>query len=305
MSRLLVGALILLSLIWGGSFLFIKELLQDFGPWTIGFLRSAFGLITITVIMLVLRQPFGILHIRWIPMAAVALVNTALPWALIGFSETKLTSGMASILNATTPLWTIVVGRLFFKAATNRMQWIGMGIAFVGLILLLDINPHSIVSVDFVGFFGMLAATFFYGTGSQLSRRLKGVTFYQTTFGTLACAMLGSGTMAFSTESVRLSHLGSLTTIGSAIGLGVFGSGIAYILFFYMVQRGSPEFATMTTYLIPATAIVWGVTLLNETVHWTLFAGMALILGGIFVSGRRRKAAISAVSDAASARVRV
>jgi drug/metabolite transporter (DMT)-like permease len=278
----------MLSLIWGGSFFFIKQLLHDFGPWTIAFLRSSFGLVTITIIMLVLRKPFELRKIQWFPMAVMALVNTAVPWAIIGFSETRLSSSIASILNATTPLWTIIVGALVFKAVTHRMQWIGMGVAFVGLVILLDINPHSIVSVDLIGFICMLAATLCYAFGSQLSKRLKGVTMYQTTFGTLLCAMLGSGTVAFSVEPVNLSRLASITNIGMVIGLGVFGSGIAYILFYFMVQRGSPEFATMVTYLVPATAIIWGCTLLNEPVHWSLFAGLAFILGGVFVSSRTR-----------------
>jgi drug/metabolite transporter (DMT)-like permease len=287
-NRLLFAALLMLSLIWGGSFFFIKHLLEDFGPWTIAFLRSSFGLITITTIMLVLRKPFQLRKIEWFKMAVMALVNTAIPWAIIGFSETRLTSSMASILNATTPLWTIVVGALIFKSTTNRMQWIGMAVASVGLVILLEIDPHSIVSVDLVGFICMLVATLCYATGSQLSKRLKGVTMCQTTFGTLLCAMLGSGTVAFSTESVNLNYLASLTNIGMVIGLGVFGSGIAYILFYFMVQKGSPEFATMVTYLVPATAIIWGITLLNEPVQWTLFAGLAFILGGVFVSNRKR-----------------
>ncbi|MFC5452720.1 DMT family transporter [Paenibacillus aestuarii] len=287
MARLLFLALFVLSLIWGGSFFFIKQLLRDFGPWTIAFLRSSFGLITITVIMLVLRKPFELRKIQWMPMAIMALVNTAIPWALIGFSETKLTSGMASILNATTPLWTIVVGALVFKTATNRMQWIGMGVAFLGLIILLDINPHSIISVDVLGFLSMMAATLCYAFGSQLSRRLKEVSMYQITFGTLLSAMLGSGAVAFTVEPVSLQHLASFANMAMVIGLGVFGSGIAYILFYFMVQKGSPQFATMVTYLVPATALIWGSTLLNEPLHWSLLAGLAFILGGVFLTTRK------------------
>ncbi|MBB6671930.1 DMT family transporter [Cohnella nanjingensis] len=288
MPRLLFFVLIVLSLIWGGSFFFIKQLLHDFGPWTIAFLRSSFGLITISAIMLVLRKPFALRQIQWFPMAVMALFNTAIPWAIIAFSETRLTSSMASILNATTPLWTIVVGAAIFKAATNRMQWIGMGIAFIGLLVLLDINPHSVVSVDVVGFVSMIAATLCYAVGSQLSKRLKGVSMYQITFGTLLCAMLGSGTVAFLAEPVSLPRLASLTNLSMLIGLGVFGSGVAYILFYFLIQKGSPEFATMVTYLVPGTAIIWGGALLNEPIHWSLLAGLVCILGGVFVTGRKR-----------------
>ncbi|WP_040950877.1 DMT family transporter [Gorillibacterium massiliense] len=288
MSRLLFFTLIVLSLIWGCSFFFIKELLPDFGPWTIAFLRSSFGLVTISVIMLIMKIPFGFRSIQWVPMAVMALVNTAIPWAIIGFSETRLTSSMASILNATTPLWTIIVGAVAFKTATHQRQWIGMGVAFIGLIILLDINPHSFISVDGIGFLCMIAATLCYAVGSQLSKRLKGVNMYQTTFGTLLVSMLGSGAAAFIVEPVNLTRLGSLHNLGMVMGLGIFGSGVAYILFYYLVQKGSPELATMVTYLVPATAILWGSTLLNEPIHWSLLAGLVFILGGVFLTSRKR-----------------
>nr|WP_241254421.1 DMT family transporter [Brevibacillus sp. SYP-B805] len=277
----------LLSLIWGGSFFFIKVLLGDFGPWTIAFLRSSFGLAAIVIIMLVMRKPFELKKIPWVPMAAVALVNTAIPWAFIGFSETRITSSMASVLNATTPLWTMIVGMLFFRTVTNRMQWLGMGIAFMGLIVLLGVNPVSIISVDLSGFIGMLAATFCYAVGSQLSKHLlKGLSMYQITFGTLLCCMVGSGVAACAMEPLSLAPLVSPVNIAMLIGLGVFGSGVAYILFYFLIQKGSPEFATMVTYLVPATAICWGYLLLHETIGWKLLAGLALILGGVYLAGK-------------------
>jgi drug/metabolite transporter (DMT)-like permease len=297
MPRSFFFVLILLSLIWGGSFYFIKVLLHDFGPWTIAFLRSFFGLATIVTIMLVLRKPFAFKQIPWFQMSVMALINTAIPWVFIGFSETRLTSGMASVLNATTPLLTMIVGIVFFKAISNRLQWLGMGISFIGLIVLLDVNPVSIISVDLSGFVSMIAATFCYAVGSQLSKRLTGLSMYQIAFGTLLSAMLGSGIVAFTWEPISLSHLASLPNIAVMIGLGVFGSGIAYILFYFLVQKGSPEFATMVTYLVPASAIIWGYTLLNEGVKWSLLTGLVLILGGVFLASRKQqpKSSIAAI----------
>ncbi|MFD1177602.1 DMT family transporter [Paenibacillus puldeungensis] len=287
MARKLYLALLLLSLIWGGSFFFIKILLQDFGPWTVAFLRSGLGLVTLVVIMLALKKPFQLRSIPWLPMALMALVNTAIPWAIIGFSETRLTSSMASVLNATTPLWTMIVGVLFFRSAVVKRQWFGMGIAFIGIIVLLGVNPSSIVSVDLLGFACMLSATLCYAVGSHWSKRLgSGLSMYQITFGTLISAMIGSGIMAFSTEGVSLTPLASLPTLGALIGLGVFGSGIAYILFYFLVQKGSPQLATTVTYLVPATAIIWGFTLLNEPVSWRLLAGLVFILGGVYLANK-------------------
>jgi len=291
LSRLVYLALIALSLIWGGSFFFIKMLLHDFGPWTIAFLRSSTGLIVIVSIMLALKKPFGVRTISWVPMTIMALINTAIPWAFIAFSETRLPSSMASVLNATTPVWTIIVGVLFFRSVSSKRQWIGIGIATVGLIILLDVNPVTFISVDVLGFGCMIAATFCYAVGSQLSKNLLtlGYSMYQVTFGTLLCTMIGSGIMAFSTEEVSLSHLASLSNILMLIGLGVFGSGIAYILFYYMIQKGSAEFATMVTYLVPCTAVLWGYTLLNEHIKWTLLVGLVIILTGVFIASRKSK----------------
>lgn len=288
MPRSLLIALGLLSLIWGGSFFFIKVLLHDFGPWTIAFLRSAFGLATIVLIMLIGKKSFEWKKIPWVPITVVALVNTSIPWALIGFSETRLTSSMASVLNATTPLWTLIVGILFFQAVSTRLQWLGMGLATIGIMVLLEVNPVSIKSVDWIGFVCMILATFCYAMGSQLSKRkLTGLSMYQITFGTLLSGMIGSGIIAFAFEPVSLSALASMANLGALIGLGVFGSGIAYILFYFMIQKGSPEFATMVTYLVPASAIIWGYTLLNEEIHWSLLAGLVLILGGVFLANKK------------------
>lgn len=290
MPRLAYAALISLSLIWGGSFFFIKVLLEDFGPWTIAFLRSSCGLIVVVVIMLGLRKPFGIREIPWIPMVIMSLINTAIPWALIAYSETHLSSSMASVLNATTPVWTIIVGILFFGTRSSRKQWLGIGIASIGLIILLGVNTHSIISVDSIGLICMLSATFCYAIGSQLSKRLlTGYSMYQITFGTLVSSMLGSGTMAFTTEAVSLSHLASLSNMIMIVGLGGFGSGIAYILFYYMVQQGSAEFATLVTYLVPCTALVWGYALLGENITWNLVVGLCIILGGVFVASKRQR----------------
>jgi drug/metabolite transporter (DMT)-like permease len=290
LPRLAYAALISLSLIWGGSFFFIKVLLEDFGPWTIAFLRSSCGLIVVVVIMLGLRKPFGIREIPWIPMVIMSLINTAIPWALIAYSETHLSSSMASVLNATTPVWTIIVGILFFGTRSSRKQWLGIGIASIGLIILLGVNTHSIISVDSIGLICMLSATFCYAIGSQLSKRLlTGYSMYQITFGTLVSSMLGSGTMAFTTEAVSLSHLASLSNMIMIVGLGGFGSGIAYILFYYMVQQGSAEFATLVTYLVPCTALVWGYALLGENITWNLVVGLCIILGGVFVASKRQR----------------
>ncbi|MGD8192256.1 DMT family transporter [Brevibacillus ginsengisoli] len=289
MPRGMYLALGLLSLIWGGSFFFIKVLLSHFGPWSIAFLRSGFGVLTILTIMFFMKQNFHFKRIPWKPMLIVGLFNTAIPWSLIAFSETRVTSSMASVLNATTPLWTMIIGVLFFSVKANRNQWLGMITGFAGILVLLDINPARIVSVDMVGFIAMLVATLCYGISSQVSKKyLVGLTMFQSALGTLLVCSVGSGIVAFSYEHISFVPFATDSTVWLALlGLGVLGSGVAYILFYHLIQAGSPEFASMVTYLVPGTAILWGFLILHETIHWTLLAGLVLILSGVFVAGRK------------------
>ncbi len=287
---MLYAALILLSLIWGGSFFFIKILLGDFGPWSIAFLRSCFGLLTVMVIVLVMRKPLGLRQIPWVPMLIGGMLNTAVPWALIGASEIKLTSSMASVLNATTPLWTMVIGLSFFGARSTRNQWMGMAIGFVGLVVLLDVNPESIISVDLYGFLGMVAATLCYGISAQMFKRyLKDINSYQMAFGTLIAGLIVSGIISFMFEPITWTALTSWHNLATLVGLGVFGSGVAYILYSYLIVQGSPEFASTVTYLVPVTAILWGYSLLGEELHWSLLTGLVLILSGVYFANRKPK----------------
>ncbi|SDX32029.1 DMT family transporter [Paenibacillus sp. CF384] len=296
MPRLIYVALLLLSLIWGGSFYFIKLLLHDFGPWSIAFLRSFCGLVVVLFIMLIFKKPFAFRSLPWPAMFIMALINTALPWTLIGFSEQHLTSSMASILNAMTPVWTIIVGILFFKSKSHYMQWVGIGVATIGLVILLGIRPGALLSVNGIGLIGMLTATFCYAVGSQLSKRLsvRGSSMYQITYGTLLSSTIVSGTLAFSTESITWGHVSDMSNVPHIIGLGIFGSGFAYILFYYMVEKGSAEFASMVTYLVPSTALIWGSVLLDEAIKWNMLAGLVIILFGVFLASRkpRREAAL-------------
>lgn len=287
----LYSSLFLLSLIWGSSFFFIKILLADYEPASIVFIRCLFGLITIAIIMIALRKPADFHKVPWRPMIIVGLFQTTVPWYLIGFSETKLATSMASVLNATTPLWTIIIGLLIFKVKAHRNQWLGVGLGFCGILVLFDLDLKHLISVDGIGVIAMLMATFCYGYSSQLSKReLNHLSVYQTVLYTLFIGMISSGILALSLESISLKPLiHQPVTTFSFIVLGSLSSAIGYMLFFYMLQRGSAEFSTMVTYLVPVTAIIWGVFLLDETIDWTLLAGLGFILLGVSISGNKPK----------------
>lgn len=288
MPKYLYLLLILLSLIWGASFFFIKILLGYSAPSLIAFWRCAFGVIAIVCISMLLRKRWQWERATLLMLIVVGVINTALPWSLIAFSEQKLSSNLASVMNATTPLWTLLIGVIFFATRPGWRQWCGIAIGFIGLLVLLEINPVTLAGVNFTGFLGMMTATFCYGISGHLVRRyLSSLNVYQLASGTLLVGMLASGAVALLTGKFSFEPVSHPVPIFALLGLGVMGSGVANLLNFTLIQKGSAEFASYTTYLIPVSAIFWGSVFLHEAVSWTLVTGMVLILSGVFLASRK------------------
>ncbi|EEN02452.1 hypothetical protein bthur0014_28720 [Bacillus thuringiensis IBL 4222] len=222
-------------------------------------------------------------------MFAVGILNTLIPWTLICFSEQKMTSNLASVLNATQPLWTMVLGILLFGIHSNRNQIIGLFIGFVGILILSDIHLSNVFSVDSLNFVAMLIATFCYGLATHITKRyLKEMSMFQISLGTLLVGSICSGGIVlFLEEPIQILTKISWHHIGALIGIGTFGSGIAYLLYFYLIQKGGPNFASISTYLVPVSAIFWGYILLNENISWRLIIGLVFILIGVYITNRK------------------
>lgn len=290
MPLLLYVLLGLLSLIWGASFFFIKVLLESFGPWSVTFLRCLFGVLTLLVILLIRREKIQFNQIPWKIIIVVGILNSAFPWALIAFSETRISSSMAAVLNASTPIWTLIIGLLFFRISSSIYQFIGIIIGFLGILILFDIDWSTFQMTESLAVGAMILVTLFYGISSQLSKRhLQTISVYQIAFITLTVGAITSGSAAMFFETPAWSQLGDPVVFWSLIGLGSLGSGIAYIIFFVLIQKGSAEFATLVTYLVPPFAIMWGYIFLSETLTLSLFVGLFVILLGVFISGRKKK----------------
>lgn len=297
MQPILIAALITLSLIWGASFLFIKVLLEFFNPFGIVFFRSLFGAITILIIMLLLKKPILPKKLPWKMLILIGILNSFIPWSLFGFSETLISSSMASILNATTPIWTLVMGILFFSTKSNYMQWVGILTGFVGIFILLDIDITQLSIDNSYGFFMAMLAPVFYGLSSHMIRRyLKDLTNYQTSFYLLLVTATISAIAVLLTDSFNWSYLVTEPKVlFSLIGIGSFGSGIAFIIYFYLIHKSGAEFASLVTYLIPISAILWGVTFLKESIHASMLLGLVIILLGVYISGRKKNQGIGLI----------
>ncbi len=283
-------ALFILSLVWGFSFFFIKILLSFFSPFAIVFYRSLTGAIIILSIMLIKKKNILPARETWFVLFLVGIFNAILPWSLISYSETMISSSMASILNATTPIWTVVVGILFFKSRLKLLQWTGLIIGFSGIFILMDIDFNQLTVNNLYPILGMISAALFYGMAAQISRHyLQNTTVYQISLFTLLISSTISGFLLILTGGFNISYLLTepMAQI-SIIGLGCFGSGLAYLVYYFLIQKGSAEFASLVTYLVPISAMFWGMTILGEEITLKMTVGLLLILLGVFISSRQK-----------------
>ncbi|MYL72887.1 EamA family transporter [Halobacillus litoralis] len=302
----LYGALISLSLIWGLSFVFIETLMDTAGVWGTVFLRCMAGVVILVPLVfnkwrkhqLPRSIPWGILII-------VGVFNAGLPWGLIALSQTVLTSNTAAVLNATTPIMTGLIGFLIFSVILNKWQWSGIVIGFIGILVLTGFEFANILQSDhFIGIGTMLLATSCYGFVSHFTRRyLRGFdVIFLTSMALLVGAIVGLTGILLTQPNLFVS-IGTdmdLSFIISVIGLGCVGSGIAHLLFYYMIDQGSAEFASMVTYLVPVTALFWGHLLLGEPVTSQLIIGLVVIFAGVYLSTRKKRVSRSFVGKKAS-----
>jgi drug/metabolite transporter (DMT)-like permease len=286
----LYSGLIGLSLIWGTSFLFIKVLISGLSPEAVVFGRCFFGAAILFFVYLFTKEKVHIKKLPWLQILFVALTNNALPWLLICSSETRLSSSLASIINATTPIWTLIIGFLFFSSRLKKNQWIGIIVGFTGIFILSDLKIGSFHSGNFWGIILMTGATICYGIGAQLSKKhLSKLSVTETSFYTLAVSTLISFVIMMAKAPDSLPEFFHVDIILPLLGLGAFGSGIAYILYYFLVKEGSPEFASLVTYLVPVSAIIWGALLLKENIHMSMIVGLLVIFVGVYISSLKSK----------------
>jgi drug/metabolite transporter (DMT)-like permease len=293
------AALFLLALIWGASFLFIKVAVRDMSPATLVLSRAVLGALTLGLIFAARRQtpvPAGT-RARLLPFLVMAIFGSLLPWFGFGFGELSISSALASILNATTPLWTAVFAYWVTPAERpSGLNYLGVAIGFLGTGIL--IAPDLIgqpLRATTIGTLAVAGAAASYAVAALVQRRrLRGVSPLQVGFWQLA--LTTPLAFAFALPTIGATHL-RWTSILAMLVLGVGGSGIAYLLYYFMMNTLGATRATTVTFLLPVTAVFWGASLLQEAVTIPIIAGMAVILLGVFLTSRRIRPAAAASVD--------
>jgi drug/metabolite transporter (DMT)-like permease len=282
MSRRSVVLLLTLSAFWGASYLFIKVALEDvFSAWSIVSIRTALAALVL-VPLAVKMGVLGSLRGRVGPIVVLALVQVAGPLTLIGLGEEHIASSLTGILVATAPIFTFLLAfALSGEQRDSASALVGVAIGIVGVGMLLGVDAGGESGAIAGGLMIILAAFGYAVAAWYLKRNLSGVEPVATVAGTQLVA-------ALVTLPLGLTHIPdaapSLDAVASLLTLGVFCTGIAFVIFHSLVASDGPSRASLVGYIAPVFSIFYGVTLLDESfTAWTA-AGLVLILGGSWLA---------------------
>jgi drug/metabolite transporter (DMT)-like permease len=289
-SRAWLPGFIALGVVWGSSFLFIEWALQAFTPIGVAFLRGALGSLSLLGFALALKVELPTKLTEWWHISVVAILLNAAPGFLFAFGQQYVTSVMAGILNATTPLMTLLVMTVIFRSEkVNANQLVGLTIGFIGVALVSGVI-HGLGENKFVGVAALLGATFCYGLSFPYARHFVTPLRYSNT--ALAAAQVTASAvilLPFALVGGVVSAPLSATPIIGVVLLGVLGTGFAYIWNYRNMKLAGSAIASSVTYITPVVAAVLGVAFLGEHLTWDQLAGgLLVLLGAAMIQNRVR-----------------
>ena len=295
MKRADVVDLALLGALWGASFLFMRIAVPQFGPVPLMAVRCAVGA-AVLLPLLLWRREAGWLRRRPLAFAVVGVLNSALPFVLFGYATLWLTAGFAALLNATVPLWAAGVAYLWLREVPSQRQLVGLAVGFAGVTLLVSGRGAILPQGDLLPVLAALAATLSYGIAANYARRhMSGTPSIALAAGSqvgAAAALVLPAALSWPAEPPDAGAW------AAALALGAACTGLAYLLYFRLLNRSGAATATSVTFLVPAFAVVWGGLVLGERPTATMLAGGAVILLGTALATTTAQAARRSARDA-------
>jgi drug/metabolite transporter (DMT)-like permease len=280
--------LIVLSILWGGSFFFSKVALAEVQPLTVVLVRVGLAAVALHLLLLARgeRMPPS-LH-TWGLFVVMGLLNNLLPFSLIFWGQTQIPSGLAAILNATTPLWTVVLAHFFTqdeRLTPNRLAGVLAGLCGVAVLL----GPQALggVSARLLAQLAVLGAALSYALAGIFGKRFRALPPLVTATGQVTCTALLMAPLALLVERPWLQPAPGLVTWGALSGLALLSTAVAYVIYFRLLATAGATNLLLVTFLIPVSALWLGITILGEALAARHFVGMALIgLGLAAIDGR-------------------
>jgi drug/metabolite transporter (DMT)-like permease len=279
--------LLLLTVIWGTSYILIKKSLVAFSPLEVAALRVSISFLC--------AAPFVVTAFRTIPrdkyftIFQIGVFGSGAPGFLFALSMTKSDSAVNGILNSLSPIWTLIIGYFLFRIPVAGAKIFGVIIGFLGALVLVLGKNNGHIQADIYYSFLPVVATFCYGMSTNITKqKLQDQSPIYTT--SLAMSMIGIPSLiglAFSNAPSKIASGAAWMSLASVIALAVFGTLIAWMLFYRLVQRTDALFAASVTYLIPVVAIGWGI-FDGEMLSLLQLGGMVLILVGVYFTTKQK-----------------
>jgi drug/metabolite transporter (DMT)-like permease len=275
-----------LGLVWGSSFLFIGVSIKSIPPLTLAALRCLIG----ALVLLAAARAMGHAIPRdpraWLSYLAMGLTNSALPFMLITLGQTRIDSGLAAILIATVPIFTLALAHRFTDDKTTPRKAAGTALGFIGIVLLIGPAVLAGLAGSLVGQLLVVGGALCFAITQVLVKRHRGGTPVVNAACSLTCSALWTVPLAAIAEQPWHAEP-ALVGIGALLALGLFSTGLSHLIFFLLIRSTGPSFVTLNNFIAPPVGVAWGILLLGEHPPWTAFAALGLILAGIAVATSR------------------
>jgi drug/metabolite transporter (DMT)-like permease len=285
--------LLALSVLWGGSFFFTGVALMELPPFTIVVLRVGLAAIILNLVIsaIGLRVPHDLQ--TWRAFSVMGLLNNVVPFCLIVWGQTRIASGLAAILNGTTPLWTVIVAHLLTsdeKMTANRLA--GVIVGFIGVIVMIGPDALAGLGANVAAQLAVLAAGVSYAFAGVYGRRFRrmGIAPMLTATGQVTASTVMLLPVALIVDHPWMLPMPSLSAWGAVLGIASLSTALAYVLYFRILATAGATNLLLVTFLIPVSAILLGSLVLGERLGLAPLVGMALIGTGLAaIDGRLAK----------------
>ena len=285
--------LLFLGLVWGSSFLFVGVAVKSVPPLTLAALRCLIGALALLAAAraLGLGLPRG--PRAWGSLLAMGLTNSAIPFMLISLGQTRIESGLAAILIATVPIFTLVLAHLFTADKTTPRKAAGTLLGFAGIVLLIGPAALAGVADGVAGQVMIVGSALCFAITQVLVKRHKSGAPVMNAACSLACSALWTLPLALLLER-PWDAAPTPEGIASLAALGLLCTGVSHLVLFLLIVRTGPSFVTLNNFISPPVGVAWGILLLGENPPWTAYLALAVILAGIAVATSRPRWAAEA-----------
>lgn len=284
------GLLLMLSFLWGGSFLFIEISVSQLPPLTVVLLRVAISAIVLIIVLKVLRITVPINAEILFSIFLLGLINNAIPFLLITWGQTQITSGLASIFNATMVIFTVLVTHFLTNdEKMDRFKLAGVIVGFSGVVFMIGVEELFTFNAHILGQLAVLTAALFYAFAATFARRFKalGVPPLGVAAGQLIAASLVLTPLVIIFDEPWQLPLPDFTGVLAILCLAIFSTALAYFLYFNLLESSGATNLSLVTFLIPPIAVGLGWSVLGETLNKDQFIGMGFIVLGLsLIDGR-------------------